>query len=135
MADTEDITFDFGIICKSREELKVYTTNYCNRCNRTAVLDHSKNNGHRAVYICKERLNGVECPFKVVWTKRVHKNEEVTDEWRPRIEQSCLTHTFGICCGSAEMNRAQVLSDPKLCSIVSAQKKSKRKALPRNILL
>ena len=123
-------TFDFSIVLSSREQLKLYTLNYCNACDRTAVLDHTRNNGSTAVYVCKERLkNGSSCPFQVVWKKIRRKCKEAIPEWHPVEILSCLEHPIGVCSGSAEISRVQVVNDEDLCGIVLAHKKCKRSDL------
>ena len=128
-------SFDFSIVLSSREQLKLYTLNYCNACDRTAVLDHTRNNGSTAVYVCKERLkNGSSCPFQVVWKKIRRKCKEAIPEWHPVEILSCLEHPIGVCSGSAEISRVQVVNDEDLCGIVLAHKKCKRSDLVTSFL-
>ena len=129
-------TFDFNIKLSSREEVRLYTADYCNSCNRTAAFDDAHSSGHTVVYICKEaKTSDRPCPFKLVWKKsrRVCKNASM--EWQPSEALSCLQHPIGVCSGSAELTRLQVLSNPELRSIVTTHQSCKRMDLLRSLPL
>ena len=63
MTDTQDISFDFGIICKFTRRTTATHATELQLLIIPKIMDI-------------ERMNGVNFPFTVV-----HKNEQVTDEW------------------------------------------------------